>query len=144
MSIFGDILGEIIKPVAGLIDSLHTSDEEKLEAKAKLRLLSIQAEAQLLEYQQAEVEAKAKIIVAEAGSNWYTASWRPTLMYCFILIFLYSIPAAIFHWPGVDFSGIPERAWTMLTLGIGGYVGGRTVEKTLVPAVKAWKAKEEA
>jgi len=144
VSVITDIIKGVISPITGLIDELHTSDEEKLNAKAKLVALTNDLHLKLIEYETVKIQEQAKVIAAEASSNWYVASWRPTLMYCFILIFLYSIPAAVFGWPAVDFSGIPDKAWTMLTLGITGYVGARTIDKTLVPAVKAFKGKEEA
>jgi len=30
---------------------------------------------------------------------------------------------------------LPERLWDLMTLGVGGYVGGRTVEKS----IKTWQ-----
>ena len=67
----------IIKPVTGLIDSLHTSDEEKLEAKSVLLKLETALMSQTLSYEQKLAESQASIIVAEATANsWLTRTWR--------------------------------------------------------------------
>jgi len=143
MNILDKIFGSTLGAIDGIIGKFVTDPTKKLEAQMAARALTTEMQKDVLGFVEAEIEARSKIIVAETQSNWYVASWRPTLMYCFILIFLYSIPAAVFGWPAVDFSGIPDKAWTMLTLGISGYIGARTIDKTLVPALAAWKKKEE-
>lgn len=48
-------LGGIVSTVAGLIDSLHTSDKERLEAEIELQKLGLEAaklEAELIKGQQ--------------------------------------------------------------------------------------------
>lgn len=77
-----------------------------------------------------EVQAIAAIIQAEAKSDsWLTSSWRPLVM----LVFTGMIVAFFFGYipPGMDKPMPPMVAelFTLLKLGIGGYMGGRTIEK---------------
>ena len=46
------------------------------------------------------------------------------------ILWMFSIPVP-------EFMVIPEQVWTLITIGLGGYVGGRSGEKM----VKAWKEK---
>ena len=124
---------DIFKPAAALIDNLHTSDEEKLVQKA--RLLEIQASAvdSATEYNQAIFEGQAKIVNSEAVSgNWLAASWRPITMLTFVAI----VVAKFLGYSSPNLT--PEdynHLWTLIEIGLGGYVVGRSVEK----AVKTWK-----
>ena len=72
--------------------------------------------------------AQAQIVQAEASStSWLTASWRPLTMLCFTAL----IVARWFGWAAPDLS--PEeylKLWDIVQLGLGGYVVGRSVEKT--------------
>lgn len=97
-------------------------------AKAKAELARLQASGELR-----EVESAAKIVIAEAqGDSWLQRSWRPILM----LVFAGLIVA---KWLGLTAPGISEavelKLFQILQVGIGGYVIGRSAEKT----VKAWK-----
>jgi len=134
MGIFG-FLGGIVKPIAGLIDELHTSDDEKLQAKAILMKLENDITLRCLDYEQKIIEVQGSIIVAEAQSkSWITRSWRPITMLTFVFLIVYS-----------TFTGmvIPEDLWTVIKLGLGGYVIGRSAEKIVPGVVGALKGKEE-
>ena len=74
----------------------------------------------------------ATIIAAEASSGyWLAAVWRPLLMIVFAGILLS-------YWLGYgppNMSGpmppVLEQIFDLLKLGIGGYIGGRTLEKVI-------------
>ena len=71
--------------------------------------------------------------IAEASSkHWLTATWRPALMWiCIIVIFNNYILAPfvnILFGTSLELS-IPEPMWNLLTIGIGGYIAGRSGEK---------------
>ncbi len=74
--------------------------------------------------------AAASIITAEAaGESWLQRSWRPIAMLNFLgLLNLYWFGAAPDYL--VDSPELVGQLFTLLTVGIGGYVGGRTIEKT--------------
>lgn len=120
---FIDLVAGVFKPAAELIDKLHTSEDEKLQRKNEL--LEIQAAAMdaALQYEKDLLTAKADIVYAEASSeHWLTATWRPIVMLgLFSLVMLDS-----FGWLP---NRLSEEAWTLLQVGIGGYVVGRSVEK---------------
>ena len=122
MSIIG-IVGDALGGIFGLVDDLHTSDEERLEKKAELLKIETIIMSEVIASERAATEAQGKIITAEASStHWITATWRPITMLSFLVL----ITLAQF---GLT-APVPEQMWPLLTLGIGGYVVGRTVEKT--------------
>lgn len=122
-----DLIAGIFKPAAELIDKLHTSKEEKLNAQA--RLLEVQAVAmqKAMDYEKETFLARAKIINTEAGSeHWVAATWRPTLM----LVFGGMVVARFLGFESGAMS--PEeynQLWDLVQLGIGGYIVARTGEK---------------
>lgn len=135
MSVF-NVLGlvtDIFKPAADLIDNLHTSEEEKMEQKFNLLRLQAAAVDSATQYNQKLFEGQAKIVNSEASSdNWLAASWRPITMLTFVALVVakflgYSSP----NMTPEDYSHL----WTLIEIGLGGYVVGRSVEK----AVKTWK-----
>lgn len=137
-----DLVAGIFKPAADLVDELHTSDEERINAKAKLLETQAVVMDAVLKAQSDVLKSKADIITAEAKSeHWITSAWRPITM----LTFLGIVVGASFGL--VDLTSLnkmPEDMWTLLQLGIGGYIGGRTVEKTTDLIMgKVMKAKSE-
>ena len=120
---FIDLIAGIFKPAAELIDNLHTSEEERLQQKAKL--LEIQAAAMdaSLQYEKSLMESQARIVNSEARSeHWLTASWRPITMLTFLAL-------AVGDSMGLLATPLRDEAWTLLQLGLGGYVVGRSAEK---------------
>jgi len=120
----GDV-GEVFKDVREAITG------EAIEDPAlKLKLLkAIQsAEARM-------IEARAKTIVAEAKSeHWIVASWRPITMLVFVSIIAnnYLIVPYFSSWGYVvPILDIPPNMWTLLELGLTGYVVGRSGEKMM-------------
>jgi len=126
MGIFSFISG-IFKPAADLIDNLHTSEEEKLELKKQITQVENEFQSKVLEYETKLMEAQSSIIKAEAtSSSFLTSNWRPITMLTFlVLVVLDSF--------GVLANPLAPQAWTLLQIGLGGYVVGRSAEK-IVPA----------
>ncbi len=117
------LLGGMIEPVTKLVDDLHTSEEERLAIKAKLFEMQTSITSQTLDYEARLVEAKTKVITAEAqGASWMQRNWRPITM----LSFLGLVIADTFGW--TEFR-LAQEAWTLLQIGLGGYVVGRSAEK---------------
>jgi hypothetical protein len=127
-------LSGLIKPVSDLVDNLHTSDEERLEAKGVLLELQTGLMSQTLAYEQKLAESQASIIVAEATANsWLTRTWRPITMLTFVFLVVYS------QFTGTE---IPPDMWTVIKIGLGGYLGGRSVEKSVGAITQVMKQKE--
>lgn len=120
-----ELIGGIFKPATDLIDNLHTSEEEKLEAKTKLAKIENTFILKLLEYENKLTEAQSKVIVAEAGGqSWLQRNWRPITM----IVFLVLIICDCF---GILVFRLSSEAWTLLKIGLGGYVVGRSAEKVI-------------
>jgi|TARA_B100001245_G_scaffold230940_1_gene211145 hypothetical protein len=115
-----------------IIDKIIPDPEAKAEATRKL--LEIQQAGEL-----AEVEAAMNVVVAEAKSEHaLTSQWRPITMLVFTAIVAnnYIIAPylmAMFGWNVM--LEMPDQLWNLLSIGIGGYVVGRSSEK----AIKNWK-----
>ena len=127
MSVLGKIFsagaGELVKNVGGVIDSLHTSKEEKLEAERKIKELvasyEIEMEKQISDRWKADMNS----------DSWLSKNVRPM-----VLIFLViSTVLMIFIDAGtINFNVEPK--WTdllqlVLITVIGAYFGGRSLEK---------------
>lgn len=124
MSVWNFLTG-LVKPVADLIDEVHTSEEERLQIKAKLFEMQNTVASQVMDYEARLLEAKTKAVTAEAqGASWLQRTWRPIAM----LTFLVLVVADTF---GLTEFRLASDAWTLLQLGIGGYVVGRSAEKVI-------------
>src|SRR5210317_1735919 len=127
------LISSIFKPAVELVDELHTSEEEKLIQKAKTLSTYADALQAGLDYETANLKQRAAIVEAEAKSeHWLTATWRPITMLTFLgLVVLDQTGQLPFR--------LAAEAWTLLQLGLGGYVVGRSAEKVAVPIVDALK-----
>jgi hypothetical protein len=125
------VLGLLKGPLSQVIDAYVGDVELRRKLKAEL-------ETKFAEQLGQALAAQRDVITAEVRSeHWLTRSWRPLLMLlAMAIIALYGVglPAiealaghAIAFRP--HWSDIPAEMWDLLTIGIGGYVGGRSVEK---------------
>ena len=112
----------LITEVGKVIDSLFTSDEERIKAKNEI--------FKVLKDQQLELQRlQSEVIIAEAKGNWLQRSWRPILMLAFGFIVIYvKFIAPLFALP---IPTLEDEFWNLLQIGIGGYVIGRTGEKMI-------------
>lgn len=124
MNIWG-FVSELVEPVTNLIDSLHTSEEERLQVKGELFRIQSEMTNKVMEYETKLLESKTKIITAEAtGQSWLQRNWRPITM----LTFLGLVICDSFGWLA---NPLASEAWTLLQIGLGGYVVGRSAEKIM-------------
>jgi hypothetical protein len=120
-----DFISNIFKPAAKLIDDIHTSGEEKLKLGAAIKKIENEITVKIIEYKTKLLESQSKIITAEAnGQSWIQRNWRPVTM----LTFLVLVVCDSFGWLA---NPLAPQAWTLLQIGIGGYVTGRSIEKTV-------------
>ena len=123
----------ILKALAGLIPSIGRTIEEAVTDKDLAARLTHQIEVLVMNLQSQVVQAKAAIIVAEAqGASWIQRSWRPITMLTFVFIIANNyifVPYAVAFGLEVPMLEIPPGMWGLLTVGIGGYIGGRSAEK---------------
>ncbi len=133
MAIPAWLLG-IFKPITELVDELHTSKEEKGQIEVALTGALTEAGVKILDYETKLAQAQSNIIIAEAqGQSWLQRNWRPVMMLTFGFIVLWNHALApIFAWlfdavlPELT---LPGGLWTTIQIGIGGYIGGRSLEK---------------
>jgi|TARA_R110000796_G_scaffold224760_1_gene341060 hypothetical protein len=77
-----------------------------------------------------ELEAQVSIITTEAQGNWLQRSWRPLTMVWFsVLLGMYWFGFAPDYL--IDNPATVDQLFGLLKLGIGGYVLGRSVEKSV-------------
>ena len=136
-----NFIGDIFGPAAKLVDDLHTSGEEKIALKAKLLEIQTGVIIRSIELEKTALEAKTSIIVAEAKSGgWLTRSWRPMTM-------LALVASVLGYWFGLTPPGIPEaiveRMFSLVQLGVGGYIASRGAEKIVPKIVEVMKQKEQ-
>jgi hypothetical protein len=108
-----------------LIDRLWPDPAQR--AAAQVELLKLQQTGEL-----ALITAQSTVITAEANSeHWLAACWRPILMLTFGAL----IVARWFGWAAPDLSEAEYlKLWSIVELGLGGYVIGRSAEK-IVPQI---------
>ncbi|HSH41650.1 MAG TPA: 3TM-type holin [Arenicellales bacterium] len=136
MSILSTVLGGVAEKAVGVVDQFVTDKDKANELKTQL----VQ---RFQESADAEMKAKASIIRAEAtGESWLQRNWRPVLMLVIVSIvannyLLAPYLQALFGPEAALALDLPERLWDLMTLGVGGYIAGRSGEKM----IERWKAK---
>ena len=144
MKVFEFVSG-IFGPVSNLVDEIVTSDEERNDFKLKMKQIQESQMTKALDFQKDLMNQQAAAIQGEISGNWLQRSWRPILMlsFGFIVIYQYFISPLIAgfvdDWPEIE---IADQFWTLLEIGIGGYVAGRSIEK-IVPKVMEGNAKKK-
>ena len=129
------LTAEFVQTVGKVIDDLTTSDEEKGELKLKFLQQQLETIREANKLELAKLEAKKDIILAEANNNsWLARTWRPIVM----LMFAFTAVAYAFGLTDID-SEYVGHFFTLLTVGLGGHVIGRSGEKI----VKTWKQSDK-
>ena len=115
--------GNTIEKIGGVIDNLSTSDEERMEAKRKMKEVLMQAESQAQEQVTRRWEADMK------SDNWLSKNIRPLI--CIFLTAIFVV-LSVFDGNMGDFviqeSYIPIYQTLLITV-YGAYFAGRSIEK---------------
>ncbi len=110
-----------------LIDRIFPDKEKQAQANIELQKVLVEAQAEQDKAEAAKLESRSKVIVAEAQSHSYAArNWRPHLMYCLMLTYPVNwVIFPILRAMGLDIPSlpIPTEYWTVLSIGLGGYIG---------------------
>ena len=121
--LFSGGAAELVKGVGGVIDSLHTSDEEKLEAERKIKELVANYEIEMEKNITSRWEADLK------SDSWLSKNVRPMvlifLIVCTMLLIFIDAGAIKFN---VKDSYVDLLQLVLITV-IGAYFGGRSLEK---------------
>jgi hypothetical protein len=121
----------VLGTIAPLAKMLFSTVDKAIPDKDLAEKLKAQLNTQLLQSSTEEIKAAASIVEAEAKSHWFVASWRPLLMYVliFILVWNYILGPVIRVFTGTIITfELPGDVWTLLNVGLGGYVVGRSGE----------------
>ena len=116
---------ELVKGVGGVIDNLHTSEEEKLEAERKVKELLANYEVQV------EKEISSRWNADMKSDSWLSKNVRPL-----VLVFLVVSTVLMIFIDAGTINFVVEAKWTdllqlVLITVIGAYFGGRTLEKKI-------------
>ena len=127
MSILGTIFSggakDLVESVGGVIDNLHTSKEEKLEAEQKIKELianyEIEMEKNITDRWKADMNS----------DSWLSKNIRPL-----VLAFLVICTVLMIFIDAGSINFVVEQKWTdllqlVLITVIGAYFGGRSFEK---------------
>jgi len=128
MNILGTIFGggakDLVEGVGNVIDDLHTSKEEKLEAEQKIKELVASYQTSL------EKEISSRWQADMSSDSWLSKNVRPLVLIFLVIstVLLIFIDAGIINF-------VVEAKWTdllqlVLITVIGAYFGGRSLEKT--------------
>ncbi len=123
----------LIGPIAGIVrDVLRRTLPEKIDEKTRAEI-EAKVLSELLKADMSSLEQQAKIILAEAqGESWLQRNWRPILMLVIVAIVANNyilVPWLSLFTNKVAILELPQRLWDLMSLGVGGYVVGRSAEK---------------
>jgi hypothetical protein len=121
----------MLNAIAPLAKILFNTVDKAVADKDLAAKLKSELQTQMLQSHTAELQAASRVIEAEAKAGWFTASWRPLLMYVLIvmLVWNYIFSPIIFVLFNVKASvDLPSEIVNLLTVGVGGYTIGRSAE----------------
>ena len=122
-NLFAGGAADLVKGVGGVIDNLHTSKEEKLEAERKIKALITEHEAKM------EQNITDRWSADMNSDSWLSKNVRPL-----VLVFLVVSTVLMIFIDAGTINFTVEAKWTdllqlVLITVIGAYFGGRTIEK---------------
>tara|TARA_R110000765_G_scaffold157199_1_gene260374 strand:- start:611 stop:997 length:387 start_codon:yes stop_codon:yes gene_type:complete len=114
---------DLVKGVGGVIDNLHTSEEEKLEAERKIKEVIANYEVEMEKNITSRWEADLK------SDSWLSKNVRPLVLVFLIVctMLLIFIDAGTLNFE-VKSSWVDLLQLVLITV-IGAYFGGRSLEK---------------
>ena len=114
---------ELVKGIGGVVDNLHTSAEEKLEAERKIKELVSNYEIEM------EKQITERWKMDMSSDSWLSKNIRPL-----VLVFLVIATVLLIFIDAGAISFTVQDKWTdllqlVLITVIGAYFGGRSLEK---------------
>ena len=122
-NLFSGGAADLVKGIGGVVDNLHTSKEEKLEAERKIKEIIANHEVEMEKNITSRWEADLK------SDSWLSKNVRPLvlifLIVCTMLLIFIDAGALNFE---VKSSWVDLLQLVLITV-IGAYFGGRSLEK---------------
>ena len=122
-NLFSGGAAELVKGVGGVIDNLHTSKEEKLNAERKIKALIVEHEAKM------EQNITDRWSADMNSDSWLSKNVRPMVLIFLVVstVLLVFIDAGAIAFE-VKASWVDLLQLVLITV-IGAYFGGRSLEK---------------
>jgi len=130
------LLDGLIKPVTELVSNIvkRILPAEKISEEERLRIIS-QIQLELMRADWSTVQKQADVVMSEAeGRSWLQRNWRPILMLTIVAIVAnnYLIyPYLSMFTDKAKVLMLPDKLWNLMTIGVGGYIVGRSGEKIM-------------
>lgn len=126
MSILSRALSALAAPLFEIVDQAVEDKDQAARLKAALQ-------QELIGHAGKRLEAQMQVLLAEAnGASWLQRNWRPLLMVTITAIvannYLLAPYLGALFGAGLQLA-LPDRLWDLMTLGVGGYIVGRSGEK---------------
>ena len=112
----------IIDSVGGLAKDLRTAITGDIPPEKRAELLD-----KTLQITLSIVQTQANVITTEASGSILQRSWRPITALTFLIL----IVLAALNIIDLSMMKVPEPMWKLLMISMGGYIGGRTIEKSV-------------
>lgn len=128
--VFGEAVGETVGGLGKAAIDIRSAITGELPPDARTKLEEVAASLD-----QIRAQSAASVIIAEAqGQSWLQRNWRPMLMLVIIAIvannYLIYPYATMFSDKFIPLE-LPTQLWTLMEIGVGGYIVGRSAEKVL-------------
>ena len=116
----GDTIKGTVEGIGILAKDLRTAITGDIPAEMRADLLG-----KVLDIINGISQIQSNVIIAEAqGASWLQRTWRPITMLTFLaMVCLDSFGVLPFR--------LAKESWTLLQIGLGGYVVGRSAEKVV-------------
>ena len=116
----------LVKPVSDVINNIVDKVAPDADMAEKLKF---EITKELISADNISLQTQANVIMAEAnGDSWLQRNWRPMTMVTFTGL-------VVLHWLGFTPENLSETQVLALLdivkVGLGGYVVGRSIEKTM-------------
>jgi len=132
---FAAILGLLAPIFTDMIKRIFPDPQQQAEAEYKMKELLFQAQAEASKAESILNQSKKEIIVTEMNTHSWFSDWRAKLMtMCTLMVGFNWIIAPIlnsflyFLNTQINTAAIPSEAWLLLNVGLGGYIGEKTMQ----------------
>lgn len=120
------LISNAVKSIFGIVDKAVVDKDKAKELKSEI-------ENKIWDLSKDIKQAQKEIILAEIKGSWMQKNWRPILMFTIILVifnnYFFAPYCQAFLSDKFPIIELPDKMWTLLTIGVGGYVAGRSFEK---------------
>lgn len=126
---------DFLNPIKGLADVANSiigrfvaDPNEKIQLQQKILDAQMSLAQQAMTAQSELVSAQTSVVLAEAKSDSFLArNWRPIFMLVIVTIIAWNY--MVVPITGAPHAELPPDMWTLVKIGVGGYIVGRSGEK---------------